>query len=275
MYSEVKDDLFVKLKDAEFFAATTDLWTSGANHPYLSYTIHFITRDWSLESFCLDTVPLFEDHTGQNIGEAIQDILMNWNLSPDSLVATTTDNGSNFIAGMDLMGWTRLSCFGHNLDLAINQALSVPIIQQAIRRCHALVALFHRSWKKNRDLRQKQSELKLKQHQLLSDVQTRWGSTQDMIARILEQQQVTCAVLAEDCKHWHHMPSVHEFSTLEAVSSVLQPLSTYTDALSGVKNVTVLAILPLLQHILDKLLEVSCDDCPKAKEMKETIAGSL
>ena len=94
---------------------------------------------------------------------------MNWNLTPDRLVVTTTDNGSNFIAGMDLMGWTRLSCFGHNLDLAINHALSVPIIQQAIRRCHALVALFHRSWKKNRDLRQKQSKLKLKQHQLLSD----------------------------------------------------------------------------------------------------------
>jgi len=108
LYSEVKDDLCVKLKDAEFFAATTDLWTSGASHPYLSYTIHFITRDWSLESFCLDTVPLFEDHTGQNIREGIQDILMNWNLTPDSLVATTTDNGSNFIAGMDCMGWTRL-----------------------------------------------------------------------------------------------------------------------------------------------------------------------
>ena len=97
-----------KMKDAEFFAATTDLWTSGASHLYLSYTIHFITRDCSLESFCLDTVLLFEDHTGQNIREGIQDILMNWNLTPDSLVATTTDNGSNFIAGMDCMGWTRL-----------------------------------------------------------------------------------------------------------------------------------------------------------------------
>ena len=71
------------------------------------------------------------------------------------------------------------------------------------------------------------------------------------------------------------MPSDHEFSTLEAVSSVLQPLSTFTDALSGEKNVTVSAILPLLQHILDKLLVVSCDDYPKAKDMKETIAGSL
>ena len=117
--------------------------------------------------------------------------------------------------------------------------MSVAIIQQAIRRCHALVALYHRSWKKNRDLQQKQSKLKLKQHQLLSDVQTRWGSTQDVIARILEQQQAICTVLVEDHKHWHHMPSDHEFSTLEAVSSVLQPLSTFTDVLSGEKNVTV------------------------------------
>ena len=96
-----------------------------------------------------------------------------------------------------------------------------------------------------------------------------------MIARIFEPQQAICTVLAEDRKHWHHVPSDHEFSTLEAVSSVLQPLSTFTDALSEEKNVTVLAILPLLQYILDKLLVVSCDDSPKAKEMKDTIAGPL
>ena len=69
-----------------------------------------------------------------------------------------------------------------------------------------LLHCFIGAGKKNRDLRQKQSELKLKQYQLLSDVQTRWGSTQDMITRILEQQQALCTVLAEDRKHWHHMP---------------------------------------------------------------------
>ena len=114
--------------------------------------------------------------------------------------------------------------------------MDVPIIQQAICRCRALDALFQRSWKKSRDLRQKHSELILKQHQLLFDHQTRWGSTQDMIARILERQQAICAVLAEDRKHWHDMPSDHEFSTFKVVLSVLQPLSTFTDALSGKKT---------------------------------------
>ena len=82
----------------EHFAATTDLWTSAADHPYLSLTVHFISTNWELKSCCLDTVPLLSDHTGQNIVETLKDVLTNWNLDHDKLVATTTDNGSNFVA---------------------------------------------------------------------------------------------------------------------------------------------------------------------------------
>jgi len=123
-------------------SATTDLWTSAAKHPYLSLTVHSISDEWSLETVCLDTAPLFMDHMGQNLAEAFQDILANWNLSQDKLVFTTTDNGSNFISAFDLLELPRLSCFGHNPDLAINKALQVDRIQQAIRRCHTLVGLF-------------------------------------------------------------------------------------------------------------------------------------
>ena len=48
-----------------------------------------------------------------------------------------------------------------------------------------------------------------------------------MIARILEQQQAICGVLAEDRGHCHCMPSPHDFTVLEAVSSVLQPLQVF------------------------------------------------
>ena len=77
------------------------------------------------------------------------------------------------------------SCFGHNLDLAIKKVLSFPRVQQALARCHSLVELFHRTWKKARDLRQKQEELNLPQHKLMGEVPTRWGSTYSMISRIL------------------------------------------------------------------------------------------
>ena len=136
-----------KLREMKYFAATSDLWTSSAKHPYLSYTIHFIDDAWSLQSFLLGTVPLFEDHTGQNIAKAFKDILGNWGLTPHNLFATTTDNGSNFVARLRILEWTRLSCFGHNLDLSINKSLAINRIQRAIKRCHALIELFNRSWK--------------------------------------------------------------------------------------------------------------------------------
>ena len=67
LYTKVKDTVVnPKLAEIEYFSATTDLWTSRATHPYLSYTVHFVDHNWELKSFCLETVPLFDDHTGAN-----------------------------------------------------------------------------------------------------------------------------------------------------------------------------------------------------------------
>ena len=49
-------------------AATIDLWTSAADHPYLSLTVRFITTNWKLKFYYLDTVPLLSD---QNIAETL------------------------------------------------------------------------------------------------------------------------------------------------------------------------------------------------------------
>ena len=100
-----------------------------AKHPYLSFTVHFIANDWERRSFCLDTVPVFEDHAGQNLAETVLDILGNWELQSEQLVCTTTDNGSNFIAAFETLEWPRISCFGHNLDLAVNKALNIQRVQ--------------------------------------------------------------------------------------------------------------------------------------------------
>ena len=120
-------------------------------------------------------------------------------------------------------------------------------MNRALARCHSLVERFHRSWLKNRDLHLKQELLKLPQHKLIASVATRWGSTYDMVSHIVEQQQAISAVLAEDQKNWYRMPSDSEFLRL------LKPLSTLTDALSGEKQVTISAILPVLKHIQKKL----------------------
>ena len=104
LYSHVRYYVVApKLKEAKFFSATTVLWTSAANCHYMTITIHFISSDWELISFCLETVPLFTDHTGQNIADALSDILDNWDLSQNNLVATTTHSGSNIVSAFRIM----------------------------------------------------------------------------------------------------------------------------------------------------------------------------
>ena len=95
LYSHVRDSVVMPaLKEAECFSATILV----CGQVQLSPTVHFIDKTWNLQSFCLDTVPVFADHTGQNIADAVVDIFDNWQLSRDKLVVATTDSGSNIIA---------------------------------------------------------------------------------------------------------------------------------------------------------------------------------
>ena len=110
--------------------------------------------------------------------------------------------GSNYIAAFNSLGWNCVSCFGHNLNLAVSKAADGPRMKQTINKCHSITEVFTRSWKKTTDLRLKQG---LSQHKLITDVSTRWGSTYQMVSRILFQQQAICAVLAEDRKHRYKM----------------------------------------------------------------------
>ena len=275
LYTKVRDTVVnPKLAEIGYFSATTDLWTSRVTHPYLSYTVHFVDHSWKLKSFCLETVPLFDDHTGVNIRESIVDIMTNWQRSTDKLVVTTTDNGSNFVAAFDSTGSARLSCFGHCLDLTIQKCLGKSEIDRALGSCNTLVAAFHRSWKKQRDLKAKQIQLGLKEHKLISSVKTCWGSTYNMIERILEQQQAVSAVLAEDRKSWHIMPTDAQFSVLEKLVKVLEPLHFLTDALAGEQEVTASAIRPILKHIED-ICSPQDEDHHLTKEIKTSIIQDL
>ena len=104
---------------------------------------------------------------------------------------------------------------------------------------------------------------------------TGWGSTFNMMDRIIEQQQAINAVLIDDRKNWHHMLSDSDFSVLENVCSVLKPLAVLTDGLSGEKEVTISALLPVMKHINTNLLCASPSDNILVKEIKTVIKCDL
>ena len=50
LYVSAREKVNADLHNVEFFAATTDLWSSSTGEQYMSYTVHFVDSEWCLQS---------------------------------------------------------------------------------------------------------------------------------------------------------------------------------------------------------------------------------
>lgn len=54
------------LRAVEYFATTTDLWSSRIREPYMSLTVNYIDGDYAMQGQCLQTSFISQDHTEGN-----------------------------------------------------------------------------------------------------------------------------------------------------------------------------------------------------------------
>ena len=276
LYTSVKEKLMKDLSSVRFYSATTDLWSSSGMTPYISYTVHYIDKEWFLQSKCLQTQFIPEDHTGENLAEAMKATLESWNLDSSNQVCLTTDSGSNVIKAAEDLNWPRLSCFGHNLHLAITKALKDDTrCTRALGVARKIVSSISSSWKRRREFTKAQINLGLQQHALITDCTTRWGSMAQMVKRILEQEEAIRVTLSSDRKTSHLVPTWQDIEVLQAIDKALSPLSSLTDILSADLYVTVSAVNPLLQLIEKKFLTEDSTDTQLTKDIKKRVKEDL
>ncbi|XP_038162089.1 E3 SUMO-protein ligase ZBED1-like [Cyprinodon tularosa] len=267
LYGECKAKVVNELENMEFYASTTDLWSSRTTEPYMSLTVHFVNANFELRSRCLQTAYFPTDHTGENIAIGLKECLANWGLKEEAQTCITTDNATNMVKAMELNQWTRLQCFGHRLHLAIENAVKDDQrIKRATGLCKQLVAVFSHSWKKKAALKQAQEDLNLPQQSMVTECPTRWGSRQKMIERVLGQSKALCQVLSEDRKTRHLVPTWQDTDVLESVNNALGPLQEFTDALSGEDYVSVSYLKPVLHLLRTATLAVTDQDTDLTKE---------
>ena len=183
--------------ELQYFAFTSDGWSSRANHSYISLTIHYIDSQWAVRCHLLETAEFTTNHTADNLAISLQDLLARWKLPMTCLSGATTDNARNIVLALDNLDWPHIGCFAHTLQLGVQKAMEVPEIARALGRAKRLVSHFHHSVKSTNVLRQKQKDLHHAEQNLIQDVPTRWNSSYYMIERILKQQQPLCAALLE------------------------------------------------------------------------------
>ena len=275
LYVKEKDAVMSITGAANYYAITTDCWTSRANEAYVGVTFHTVTNDWQLHHCVLTNEELPEQHTAVNLAQTLENVLQEWKLDSTKVSGATVDHAANIQKAVtDILHWTSLGCFGHAINLCVRAGLNHPQVRTAIAHCSRLVTFFRKSAQSSHVLSKKQEALNTPQHKLCRDVVTRWNSTYDMVDRVMEQQTPICATLVE-VKRMDLLPKDGEFSLLEAVLKVLKPFKDVTVQISAEKYVTVSAIRPLLHHLIDTVLKVEDSDLAPIKGMKLDMARNL
>lgn len=193
MYKDTVQDMKKEIGTLNGIGLTTDAWTSLATESYISYTVHYITDDWSLKSKVLSTQHSAERHTAENLAKDMEKTEQSWGL--DKLLFNPVyvhDNASNITKAPSLIDRLGIGCLAHAINLAACSATSIDQVSLLLAKGRKLVGTFKRSTLAANVLKVKQSLLlPEKNYKLLQDCPTRWNSSYDMLERLNELSEVS------------------------------------------------------------------------------------
>lgn len=92
-----------KLHETDYVCTTVDIW-SGRKRSFIGVTAHWITKDLCRMSMALACRRFKDTHSYDRISELVQEINSEFNLTVNKIVATITDNGSNFVKAFKMFG---------------------------------------------------------------------------------------------------------------------------------------------------------------------------
>lgn len=276
IYNETKQSVKEYLKNADCVALTTDSWTSRATQSYITITAEVINEKWERKSFVLQTRELSESHTGVNIAHVLRNALSEWELTrPQTTIACVTDNASNMDIAVRESGLhPHIKCLAHVVNLASKRGLAVSRVARLLGRVRRITTFFHKSTTATAVLTNKQTQLELPRHKLITDVQTRWNSTYDMLARYLEQQAAVSAALScpgirRNAREIDTLDN-SDISDVEDLVKLLKPLKTATTVVCDEKEPTVSLIIPL-KFMIEQSMSPDENDTQTIANMKSAI----
>lgn len=78
LYAKCQLEIEREICSIEYFAATTDLWSSTTAEPYLSLTVHFIDSEFEMKSKLLQTSFFPQDHTAECVAAGLKEVISAW-----------------------------------------------------------------------------------------------------------------------------------------------------------------------------------------------------
>lgn len=168
-FNDIRSNISTELRDVEYLALTMDMWSSCTMMPYMSLTVHYVDKEWAMKSKCLQTSFTPQAHTADNLEEALRGAIEEWKIQEKQIACITTDNGANIVAAIRQLKWPWLNCFGHNLNLAVNNSLAhmKASTDRAFGVCKAINTAFSHSFHRRNELEKAQVEMDIPVHSLI------------------------------------------------------------------------------------------------------------
>lgn len=257
-YAKIKDEV----SRAKFITLAFDHWTSMVSDNYTGVIFIYINEECKLIHTVAGIYHSNESQTAENICNHVTGIITEWNIK--SLVQyVCTDNAANMVKAAKLLKIHHLPCMAHSLQLSINHGIDQAGLSTTLAKARALVGRVRRSPLQKGNL---QAVMKDSILSLIQDVPTRWGSTLDMIRRLLIQREpVTEWALTQSGLQ---LLTESEWRKLEGLKDLLLPCEEVCKLLGGETYVTASVILPSLALLKNKMT-VSDDDTNYARKFKE------
>ncbi|KAJ4934524.1 hypothetical protein JOQ06_007317 [Pogonophryne albipinna] len=285
-FSDHRDQIVTQIENSTAVSFTTDIWTSVRMEAYMAVTCHFITREWKLRNFVLETKVMEVNHTGVNIAEQLGEVADTFAIPNYKREAVVHDNASNMKLCTETLKkepekWGNVQgvyCSGHTLQLCINTALKQDRIRRTVCGCQESRGTLQKK-SKGYSCVERQKQLNIVVHTLTNDVATRWNSTCEMLDRLVEQRWPVTAVLSD--------PSItkkadrtldltaDQWKLAQETAEVLGPLITLTELLSQEENVSLSATMQMLFNLKRRHLSPKEDDSPAIREVKKTLVTEI
>lgn len=284
-YTVCVERLKSELAQVDFFAITTDAWTSEVKEKFVAVTVHFIPLpSYGLKSHVLAVIPLNESHTWQAMTRAIALRIANALPNDAVLVSTVTDNGSNFVklarslhsnleiaaVDDDIDSWDEPAapreggeadptatwrCVAHRAQLAVDDAIGEigEPLRGAIDAARRVVRFVRASSSRRANLVKVQMAANRAVLVPQLDVPTRWSSMWMMLSSFVKlDDDFSAMALAgmlerddEDDAEAVVLPTRQQVRQVTHIVAALEPLADFVRLAEGEYYCT-LAVVPVL-----------------------------
>lgn len=273
-FTEEKEKAKEEVLRATGISLTSDMWTTVHMDSYLAVTCHFVDSQDKLSTVLLGVGQFSGSSTAANIAAVKTALMEEWGIR-SKIRCLVTDAAANMIACANILQVRHTICIAHALNLVVIKAIDFPGFDEIRGRARKIVAYFRSSTVAKERLGTFQQQMGKPAHKLLQEVDTRWNSTYDMLARLYEQREPVGAALVSLMTDLPPLSST-EYQSMSECLCVLSPLKEATVELSAEKTVSGSKVIPLirmLRHVITTNQQEVTDD--KAAQLCTNLLGLM